>query len=727
MVIPRGRWAPGNWSLRARVFLFFAFIGFGTIAIDVALMVAAARWINDGRPVTSTLVLFGGAAGLATLGLTVWVWAKFDEHIVRAVQVISASLRSVAHSASSRGLNSAAGRYLGTLAPAVHEATTALKDARAQIKRAAEDATTDLQVRLRRLESVLQDIDQGVIICSLRHEILLYNPKALDILHVSGELGLGRSLTALVSARPLEQALTRVRQRLVDSRSIGADAEPSTLFVATTADGRATLKGRLSLTLDVDGKVPIGYAVAFEDVTHELAAGVDRDRLLHKTTEDLRRRVANLIWMGEVLLRDRSLSEDEAMALGSSADEVFAAERGELEGDLRKLEQASTDLLASAWPTVAAFVPTLLNLSAMSHAERTGLTCHVDTEPFWINCDPGSLSDLIDHIVNHLESGDVPPEGVRVRLEARHEPREDASLNIVVDGRIVPISQVEAWLDEPLDPASGDVTGRDVLFRHRSTLWPERLSPKGTRLRISVTPTAAPVIRAAARTARPEFYDFDLTAAVDRSEIDDRPLRSLAYVVFDTETTGLEPNRGDQIVSIAGVRVVNGRRMSGETFHALVRPTRRIPAASTRIHGIDDAMVADADPIEQVLPRFVAFADGAVLVAHNAAFDMSFLTQHAEGAPLATRPILDTVLLGAHVFGTSESLTLDTMADRFSIVIPSEERHTALGDSIATADVLIALFGPLQAAGAGTLRTAIEASNSQAALRRQQAKYASRQ
>lgn len=198
-------------------------------------------------------------------------------------------------------------------------------------------------------------------------------------------------------------------------------------------------------------------------------------------------------------------------------------------------------------------------------------------------------------------------------------------------------------------------------------------------------------------------YDFDLLARPQPDTVTRAHLDALSYVVFDTETTGLLPDQGDEIVQIAAVRIVAGKRVKSETFDLLVDPGRPIPPAATAIHGVTDAMVAGAPRILEAVERFHRFAEGAVLVAHNAPFDMEFLYRR-EGQIGRTfaNPVLDTVSLSAVVFGGWEEHSLDALTGRLGVDLPEDLRHTALGDAVATAEAFLALKTIL--AGKGLLR-----------------------
>lgn len=201
---------------------------------------------------------------------------------------------------------------------------------------------------------------------------------------------------------------------------------------------------------------------------------------------------------------------------------------------------------------------------------------------------------------------------------------------------------------------------------------------------------------------RPLTYDFELIGTEVTSDQREARLKRLTYVVFDSETTGLDPMR-DDVVQIGAVRVVNGRIVEGERFDILVNPGRPIPASSTKVHGISDDMVANSPGLDKATRAFHAFARDAVLVAHNAPFDLAFLKRY--GAQLGLKfdhPVLDTVLLSAVLFGQSEIHTLDALSERLGVDISAAHRHTAIGDAVATAQVFVACLSMLEGRGFDT-------------------------
>ena len=207
------------------------------------------------------------------------------------------------------------------------------------------------------------------------------------------------------------------------------------------------------------------------------------------------------------------------------------------------------------------------------------------------------------------------------------------------------------------------------------------------------------VARIAPEDARPLVYDFELLDTPGDDAFEDRPLSDLCFVVFDTETTGLLPHK-DEIVQIGAVRVVKGKIVEGEQLNTLVDPGISIPLAATKVHKVNDLMVQGAPEISEAGRSFHQFARDAVIVAHNAPFDMAFLRRHAERMKVEwTHPILDTVLLSAVLFGASETHTLDAICERLDITIPETLRHTALGDAVATAEVLVRMLPMLTARG----------------------------
>lgn len=160
------------------------------------------------------------------------------------------------------------------------------------------------------------------------------------------------------------------------------------------------------------------------------------------------------------------------------------------------------------------------------------------------------------------------------------------------------------------------------------------------------------------------------------------------YVVFDLETTGLEANK-DEIIEIGACKIVNGR--IDEIFATFVKPTKHISKEITDLTGIDDAMVENAPTINYVMPDFYKFCDGAILVAHNIAFDISFI--HNMSKKLSynfDHKLMDTMEISRKKLPGLKNYKLGTVVERLGVVL--DNAHRAINDATATAKVFIKLM-----------------------------------
>lgn len=164
------------------------------------------------------------------------------------------------------------------------------------------------------------------------------------------------------------------------------------------------------------------------------------------------------------------------------------------------------------------------------------------------------------------------------------------------------------------------------------------------------------------------------------------------FTVFDIETTGLDPSRGERIIEIAGVRIEEGIIQEHSAFSSLVNPERQIPWEAKQIHKINEEEVINAPTIDVVLPRFLAFAEHSILVAHNAQFDMRFLDMEKEccWGYVDLPECLCTMRLSQHVLPKEFRHNLDAVALRLGIQLPL--RHRALPDAVVTAKSLLKML-----------------------------------
>lgn len=168
-------------------------------------------------------------------------------------------------------------------------------------------------------------------------------------------------------------------------------------------------------------------------------------------------------------------------------------------------------------------------------------------------------------------------------------------------------------------------------------------------------------------------------------------------IIFDTETTGFDPQTGDRMVEIGCIEMI-GRVMTGETYHAYFNPQRPMPAAAEQVHGLSDRFLSDKPLFAQKADELIAFLGDSPLVAHNASFDFGFLNKELEhcGRPsVAMGRMIDTVAL-ARVKHPGAKLSLDALCTRYGIDRSHRVKHGALLDAELLAQLYIELTGGRQ-------------------------------
>jgi DNA polymerase-3 subunit epsilon len=665
-------------SLRLRVFLIFAGLAAAILAATgIGLWLGYSRLGQPG--VGQGFIQAGVLAGFAALGLVAAVWYLFDLNVAKPIETLSGALRARAHSDVTAEMDAAIARYLGDLAPAAQAAAQSLSETRSALAEAVARETLRLGSEKARLEALLSDVPVGVILCSADHALVFYNGPAADIIGTGRagglEAGLDRKLFDYLHAAPL---------RLAHDRLIATgDPDAVSDLLCTTTTGARVLAARMRLLGDGGTQ---GYVLTLRDITADMAADARREAMLDAALDSLRRPSATLSTLVGVMPDD---------ALPAPMQTALKDEVARLSQAVTRFGTARDEALteAGALPQTRAFD---LAQGLVARLAAKGVTLTAETADLILRCNGYEILALLDLVASRLESRATGP--LRLAIE---EEDTGAAIRLSWTGPRAGVGELDGWLAFPLSE-DNDRPARAVLAAHATEIWPETLADGRSALCLPIRQARRAVARPKP-VARKVVYDFDLLSPARTDRLAETRLDRLTYVVFDSETTGLNPRQGDEIVQLAAVRIVNGRRVEGEVFDTLVNPGRAIPPVSTEVHGITDAMVADAPGVADVVRRFHKFAEGAVLIAHNAPFDMEFL-RRVEGQLGLTfdMPVLDTVLLSAVVYGQHEVHSLDALSHRLGITIPEEDRHTAIGDTIATADAFLKLMPMLAGRGLDT-------------------------
>ena len=643
------------------------------------------------------------------------------------------------------------------LARAVSELVQQRDTLRQDMAQQVAQASREVEQERNRLAALMAELTQSVVVCNLDGRVLLFNARArlqfralaaseqsaaktdarkadapLVDAPIGGAeaqgLGLGRSIYAVLDRRLVAHALEAVQQRL----QRGA-AHPSAQFVTATPGGQL-LRVQMAPVRAPDavpGAPLNGFVLMLDNITRDLAEDTTRDQLLYSVTEGHRGALGNLQAAVELL--------DEPDLDAATRERFHAVIRDEISTMAQRLNAAAEQGLRhikSRWPLEDMLGADLVAAAASRIEQQLDarvLSTEVDAQ-LWTRVDSFSLIQALLHLATRLSeeygvqrlqlrlavaSGQASVQGPSGAAPAQALPQR-AQLDLVWAVQAMSTETVSAWEIEPIKTGAETtaLSVRDVVDRHGGALWFERDRARQQAFFRFLLPLAgeqAPLEAAALsqHDSRPEFYDFDLFRHAAQGEQSaawaDTPLADLAYTVFDTETTGLEPRAGDEIIQIGATRVVAGKLRRQETFEQLVDPQRSLPAAGVAIHGIQPEQLQGQPTIATVLPAFHAFAQDTVLVAHNAAFDMRFLQlKEASTGVKFEQPVLDTLLLSAVLHPQQTSHRLEAIAER--LAVPILGRHTALGDAMVTAEVFVKMLPLLQAQGIHTLGQAVAAA-----------------
>ncbi|NBC01930.1 MAG: hypothetical protein GVY15_13870 [Bacteroidetes bacterium] len=678
----------------------------------------ALIWSSAGAQANlDVLVIYTAVlVALAALGLYGGLRWLFQRHLAPAYQLVEeAQLMTAAD--EPQALHVPAHPPLQQLSPAVNAVLRSYAEEQAEVQERVAAARAETARERSILSALLGELSDGVLVCTLDGQMLLYNQRARELLALEAtedaapttHIGLGRSVFNVIDRNVVTHALEDLTYR-----HAATDEDAPAMHFVTAVKGERFLRVRLALIIDETSEQR-GFVVVLGDVTPEVRSNTAQERLRSllaayapggdaapDDAEGLRKRLGRLLaqWGGPSTPADATASAG-GTAAGGTPNEAASAEGGSGDGP------------PVAWPLDAMLGADLLDAIVRRAEDHLGVTVEVEgvTGDLWVHVDSYLAVHAMLFLMEHLKER-ATDDTLRCAIEPK---KGEVGLHVRWNGPPVPASLLDAWRHNSVLPTAAErqPTLADVLARHRARLAPTPTMGDAAGLALYLPAAALRENRLRRRPSaegRPIYYDFDLLDAHTRAgPRAAEPLRSLTYTVFDTETTGLHPTEGDKIISLGAVRVLNQRVLQGETFDQLVDPQRPLSLDSVRIHGIQPATLRGKPTIDRVLPHFHQFAGDTVLVGHNVAFDLSFIRQEEEALDCRfDQPVLDTLLLTALVNPDRDDYSLDALADALGITVTG--RHTALGDALITAELLVKLMPLLKQRGIHTMGQALEAS-----------------
>lgn len=579
-------------------------------------------------------------------------------------------------------------------------------------------AQSETQAEKAILATLLADLPQGILVCNLDGGIVFYNNKARDLLsytesgtgtsdsdHNTCWVGLGRSIYSSIDEALVRDALDRISTRIDNKRD-----STNERFLIGTRD-RTILPAEMRPVLDGEHRIT-GFIIYIEDLAANLQQAEKQSKQLRLWQHQLTQSLSVVKAASEILLNMRLQSYQDLHQMVQLMSEQ--SDRAARLWTEKSIADRGSDV--DTWPLTSITVEKWLQL--VNQDLSIDLKRHFKPEDLQvlISIDIYHFTRCVTAILEKIHAY------CGIDTAQVHFYQRDAwlYLDIIWRGKGIDDEMLKEWKAHTWETSGNGqaIPISEILEFHKAKLWPYRQpdQPDSSGLRLLIptlgdeSPVAAESHLTVLPESRPEFYDFDLFQHAGQSpELDNRLLSELAYTVFDTETTGLDPSAGDEIISIGAVRIVNGRMLKQEQFDQLIDPKRHLPLKSIKFHGIRPEMLVDKPTIEKVLPGFQRFVQDTILVGHNVAFDMRMLqVKETITGVRFLNPVLDTMLLSSALHPTHQNHSLDEIAPRLGVKIIG--RHTAMGDATATAEIFLKLVSLLAQKGIHTLMEAREAS-----------------
>ncbi|MFK5927374.1 MAG: exonuclease domain-containing protein [Desulfuromusa sp.] len=704
-----------------KYWIFLSAIYFALISIIVASLIGAWASLNGTQqtafsemlskltpfPLLGTITIFFIIGALINL--------LFNDYIIPILKLAESARIISSVNPEHRAQIKNASKEIQYLAEIINQTADAFSVLQKDVAGKIAIAQATLNEERTRLAALMSELPHGVIVCNTDGQVLLYNQQAQKLLKegsgaatggipAQGILGLGRSIFSILDRDPIVHGLEMLHKCHMSGRTKMVNNSMITLHTGLC------LRVNMApfFTEQDNNKTISGLVLTLEDMTHQIESDSRRDMLIQslideqqKDLEDIRDSITNIL--------DRPQLDPE-----------------ELYNYRKKIDQASQSLHAKV---SEAQVNYALHLHALNQNENVladNLLEIISNNIFerfsikvtplapkgvWLQLDSYSMVQAISHLAGLLNTHAKISE-MLMTLTADDE--SGAELVIAWPETKTTQDLLNTW---QLTPLITDANGKLLNFKDTIDNLAGEISPiAGTSGEYTGVIIKFPPIDQNSRLAiqnevehRPVSYEFDLFNREEWQELSQIPLRKLTYVVFDTETTGLNPSKGDEIIQLGAIRIINGQLLYHEVIDQLVDPKRFVPATSVAIHGIQPALLQGQPTIDQVLPYFHTFVENSVLVAHNAAFDMRFLQlQEEKTGIIFNNPVLDTLLLSSIIHPNQDSHSLDELAARLNVTIVG--RHTALGDAIVTGEILVKLIPLLEAHEIYTLADALAAT-----------------